>query len=117
MTIKTPGTKMTPSVALVLAFKPRYTFRSPLSWTGSGERSRITEAGREASATMEEGIGQGVVTMEGAAQRVMTAEVDLTCMTEGDPDRVPGIGSGVERGRVRGRVRGKRWGGRKAGRA
>jgi hypothetical protein len=26
----------------------------------------------------------------GAAQRVMMAEVDLTCMTEGDPDRVPG---------------------------
>jgi hypothetical protein len=63
---------------------------------------------------MEEGIGQGVVTMEGAAQRVMTVEVDLT---EGDPDRVPGIGSGVERGRGRGRGRMRRWGRRKAARA
>jgi hypothetical protein len=86
---------------------------SLLSWKGRGEK--ITEAGREAWATMEEGIGQGVVTMEGAAQRVMTVEVDVS-RTEGDPDRVPGIGSGVERGRVRGRVRGRRWGRRKAAR-
>jgi hypothetical protein len=86
---------------------------SLLSWRGRGEKSKITEAGREAWATIEEGIGQVVVTMEGAAQRVMTVEVDLS-RTEGDPDRAPGIGSGVERGRVRGRGRGRRWGRRKA---
>jgi hypothetical protein len=53
--------------------------------------------------------------MEEAAQLAMTMEGDLL---EGDPDRVPGIGSGTKRGRGRGRgtVRG-RWDGRKTGRA
>ena len=76
---------------------------------------------------MEENIGLGVVkmqeavhcpggvTMEEAAQLVMTMEGYLA---EGDPDRVPGIGSGTERERWRGRgtMRG-RCDGRKTGRA